>query len=118
MPSSRPKTRLLDIAENADSILRYTAGMDRASFEQDRRTRDAVERCLSRISEAAVKLDRTAETMLPQHPWRQIRDLGNVIRHAYDHLDAEIVWTIIREQLPKLLADVQDAAACLPDDGT
>lgn len=56
--------------------------------------------------------------MLPQHPWRQIRDLGNVIRHAYDHLDAEIVWTIIREQLPKLLADVQDAAACLPDDGT
>ncbi|MGB3874449.1 MAG: HepT-like ribonuclease domain-containing protein [Shinella zoogloeoides] len=71
LPSSRPKTRLLDIAENAQTILEYTAGMDRDAFEKDRRTRDATERCLSRISEAAVKLGAQAEAMLPQHPWRQ-----------------------------------------------
>ena len=118
MPSSRPKTRFLDIVENAESILHYTSDMDRTSFAQDRRTRDAVERCLSRISEAAVKLDMLAETMLPQHPWRQIRDLGNVVRHAYDQLDADIVWAIINEQLPHLLADARDAAARLPDDRT
>jgi uncharacterized protein with HEPN domain len=118
LPSSRPKARFLDIAQNAQSILQYTAGMDRTAFERDRRTRDAVERCLSRISEAAVKLDKLAETMLPQHPWRQIRDLGNVVRHAYDQLDPEIVWTIVRDQLPQLLADVRDAAAHLPADGT
>ena len=90
--------------------------MDRDSFEKDRRTRDATERCLSRISEAAVKLGLQAETMLPQHPWRQIRDIGNVIRHAYDNLDSEIVWSIISERLPLLLADVREAAERLPDD--
>lgn len=116
MPSSRPRTRFLDIAENAQSILDYTVGMDRDSFEKDRRTRDATERCLSRISEAAVKLGTQAEAMLPQHPWRQIRDLGNIIRHAYDNLDGEIVWSIVTERLPVLLADARDAASHLPDD--
>ena len=117
LPSSRPKTRFLDIAENAQAILEYTAGMDRASFEKDRRTRDATERCLSRISEAAVKLGAQAETMLPQHPWRQIRDLGNIIRHVYDYLDGEIVWAIVVEHLPALLTDTREAAGHLPDDG-
>lgn len=54
--------------------------------------------------------------MLPQHPWRQIRDLGNVIRHAYDNLDAEIVWSIVVERLPVLLTDAREAAGRLPDD--
>ena len=118
LPSSRPKTRFLDIAENAQTILEYTAGMDRDAFEKDRRTRDATERCLSRISEAAVKLGAQAEAMLPQHPWRQIRDLGNIIRHVYDNLDGEIVWSIIVERLPVLLADAKEAASRLPDDGS
>jgi hypothetical protein len=30
--------------------------MDRAAFDVDSRTRDAVKRCLERLSEAAVKL--------------------------------------------------------------
>jgi uncharacterized protein with HEPN domain len=118
LPSSRPKTRFLDIAENAEAILEYTAGMDSDSFAKDRRTRDATERCLSRISEAAVKLGAQAETMLPQHPWRQIRDLGNVIRHVYDNLDADIVWSIVVERLPALLANARQAAGRLPDDGS
>ena len=117
MPSSRPKRRLLDIAENAQTILDYTAGMDRAAFERNRLVRDASERCLARLSEAAVKLAAQAEAMLPQHPWRQIRDLGNIMRHAYDNLDGEIVWLIISEHLPTLSADAREVAARLPDDG-
>lgn len=117
LPSSRPKRRLLDIAENAQTILDYTAGMDRAAFERNRLVRDASERCLARLSEAAVKLAAQAEAMLPQHPWRQIRDLGNIMRHAYDNLDGEIVWLIISEHLPTLSADAREVAARLPDDG-
>lgn len=116
MPSERPKTRFLDIVENATVILGYTKGMDRQAFARNRLVRDAVERCLERISEAASKLGGTAETMLPGHPWRQIRDLGNILRHAYDNVDEEIVWSIVRERLPALITDAGDAAAQLPDD--
>ena len=55
MPSEKPARRLRDILENADAIARYTEGMDLGAFTADAKTRDAVERCLERISEAARK---------------------------------------------------------------
>ncbi|GLR53987.1 hypothetical protein GCM10007923_52040 [Shinella yambaruensis] len=116
LPTERPKTRLQDIVENAASILTYTTGMDREAFARNNLVRDAVERCLERISEAASKLGGTAETLLPNHPWRQIRDLGNILRHAYDNVDEEIVWSIVTERLPTLIIDAERAAAQLPDD--
>ena len=55
LPSEKAARRLEDIIENAQAILRYTAGMDLDAFKDDRRTYDAVERCLERISEGAAK---------------------------------------------------------------
>ena len=60
--------------------------MDRAGFDADRRTRDAVERCLERLSEAAAKLGAQAEELAPGPPWQAVRSFGNVLRHAYDRL--------------------------------
>ena len=66
MPSSRPATRFLDILDNIRLIQGYLQGMDRAAFEADSRTRDAVERCLERLSEAATKLGSRAEELAPK----------------------------------------------------
>jgi uncharacterized protein with HEPN domain len=57
LPSEKPVRRLEDILETILAILRYTAGMNLATFEENRKTIDAVERCLERISEAAAKLN-------------------------------------------------------------
>jgi hypothetical protein len=42
-----------DIIENIERIERYVLGFDEEAFDRDERTRDAVERCLERICEAA-----------------------------------------------------------------
>ena len=60
MPSNKPAQRLLDIIENGEAIASYIAGLDEEAFAKDRKTRDAVERCLQRITEAAMKLDEQA----------------------------------------------------------
>ena len=65
MPSEKPAQRLQNIIENAQAILYYTAGMDGAAFEEDRKTYDAVERCLERITEAAAKLGDLAPALMP-----------------------------------------------------
>jgi uncharacterized protein with HEPN domain len=54
VPSSRPAIRFLDILDNIRLIQSYLQGMDRAAFDADSRTRDAIERCLERVSEAAA----------------------------------------------------------------
>lgn len=34
--------------------------------------------------------------------WRNIADLGNVIRHAYDEVDLGILWDVSEKRLPEL----------------
>ncbi|WP_234811138.1 HepT-like ribonuclease domain-containing protein [Xaviernesmea oryzae] len=75
------------------------------------KTRDACERCLSRISEAAVKLGACAEEMFPAHNWRGIRDIGNILRHEYDQIETVNIWDVITINLPPLVSDIGGALA-------
>ena len=113
MPSDKPRGRLLDIAENAAAIQHYTAALTQEQFEANRMTRDAVERCLERISEAAAKLGPLAAELAPEQPWNDIRALGNRLRHEYDRIDAARIWEILRDDLPRLRAACEQAAAKL-----
>jgi len=109
VPSSQPQVRFLDILENIRLIQSYVAGMDRTAFEADSRTRDAVERCLERISEAATKLGPTAEMLAPGPLWPDVRGLGNVLRHAYDKIDSAKIWKIISTDIPAMSAAAEAA---------
>ncbi len=109
MPSSRPETRFLDILDNIRLIESYVAGMDRMAFEADSRTRDAVERCLGRLSEAATKLGAQADELAPGMPWHAVRAFGNVLRHAYDQVDPARIWEIVTGDLPRMAAAAEAA---------
>lgn len=109
MPSSRPAVRLRDILDNIRLIQSYLEGMDRSEFEADSRTRDAVERCLERISEAATKLGADAERLAPGPPWRAVQSFGNALRHAYDQIDPVRIWEIVCRDLPLLASTVSIA---------
>ena len=109
MPSSRPNVRLRDIKDNIRLIQSYAQGMDRATFEADRRTRDAIERCLKRISEAATKLRPQVQELAPGPPWQAVRAFGNALRHAYDQIDPARIWEIVTRDLPDPLIAVETA---------
>ena len=68
----------------------------------DDKTRDAVERCLERISEAARKLGSEMEERRPSVSWRGIRGLGNVLRHEYDVVDDSTILQIVERELGPL----------------
>jgi uncharacterized protein with HEPN domain len=107
---------LEDILDNISRIDGYTAGVDRAALEQDGIRRDAVERCLERICEAAHRLGDRASALMPNQPWEDIRGMGNRLRHAYDQIDLAIVWNVVAERLPRLKADAAQALERLEPD--
>lgn len=111
LPSNKPWLRLADIAENAQHVLEYTFGMNFETFVANRLARDATERCITRISEAAVKLGPFAEELLPAHDWASIRGIGNVLRHDYDQLSLSVIWDSVSKHLPPLLTDVDAVLA-------
>jgi uncharacterized protein with HEPN domain len=110
MPSRHdPADSLADIVENAGRIEAYLAGKDRTALERDGMVRDAVERCLGRICEATIRLGESAEALMPGLPWRDIRGMGNRLRHAYDRISVEILWNTARNRVPALARDTRRA---------
>ena len=118
MPSNKASRYLLHIVENAESIFRYTEGMDFARFEEDRKTYDAVERCLQRITEAVIRLGDQAEDLIPEVPWQRIRGFGNRLRHNYDSIEEDRLFDIVKTDLPALCAHAQSALEKLRDSGS
>ncbi|WP_269748262.1 HepT-like ribonuclease domain-containing protein [Ciceribacter selenitireducens] len=116
MPSKRPLSRLRDIRDNALSIREYVGAMDESAFLSNKLIRDASERCLSRISEAAVKLGPVAEELLPGEDWRALRNLGNVLRHDYNNISLVTIWELISNRLEPLLDQVDQILTRYPED--
>lgn len=109
MPFRRPLLSLQDILVSIARIERFTAGMDLVAFSSDEKTISAVERELQKISEAAIRLGNDAETLCPSLPWNDIRGIGNWLRHQYDRIDLETVWTTVERDLPALKAAIERA---------
>lgn len=96
--------------ENIDTICEYVAGYSEEAFERDRKTVDAVERCLQRLTEAAIKIgDEQMTQMAPAVPMAKLRGLGNALRHSYDLIDDHAIWNIIIVELPKIAAECRQA---------
>ena len=108
MPSRhKPAASLHHIIDNAERVARYLTDLDRQAFEQNEWARDAVERCIERICEAAFRLGQRAEELIPDQPWGDIRGMGNRLRHAYDRIDVDLIWKTAQGRLPELAADAR-----------
>jgi uncharacterized protein with HEPN domain len=109
LPFEERRLPLTDILESIRSIERFVEGMDLDGFSGDERTQAAVERKLLIVSEAAVRLKDSAESLCPGVPWRDIRGIGNWLRHQYDRIDLETIWNTIHDDLPPLKQAVEKA---------
>jgi len=90
---------LRDIDSSIKLIQDFVGSMDFDAFCADRKTIAAVEPMLQIISEAAIRLGEEVEAQYPEQPWRNIRGLGNWLRHQYDDLDREAIWNTIQKDL-------------------
>jgi len=116
LPFREPALSLRDILDGIDMIVQFVRDMDLAAFREDPKTVAAVERKLLLISEAAVRLGKDGERLCPGLPWRNIRGIGNWLRHRYDRVDVETVWNTVIDDLPSLRSGVLRALNPPPED--
>lgn len=89
--------------ESALKIKKYTNSLDYESFLNDEKTIDATVRNFEIIGEAANRIDPDFRLMNPEIDWKRIRGFRNRIVHDYFGIDYEIVWSIIENDLDKLI---------------
>ena len=113
--SDRPVALLVeDMLERIDRIARYTRGLDHDAFVDDDKTVDAVVRSFEVIGEAARRLPSEFKASHAEIPWHQIAGLRNRIVHEYFDVDVDLVWEIVRTELPRLkvsLSRLRDTGA-------
>ncbi len=117
LPSEHPALRFADIIDNIERVEQFTAGMDLAAFVAQGPVVYAVQYALI-ISEAARKLGPNAEVLAPDQPWADIRGIGNILRHQYDEVDPEVIWSVVQRDLGALKAAAQRALLAVSDNGT
>lgn len=100
---ARVREWLGHIVENADNALSYVAGLSYEEWVADRMRVDAVERCLMRLTEAAIRIGEARMAIVaPDLALREVRGMGNIMRYEYDALDMKRVWRTVTEALPPL----------------
>src|SRR5690349_11604594 len=108
--SSKPRKWKMRIQHILDAIaenLSYTDGVNYEQFGEDLKTLKAIVWNLTSIGEAARHIPSTVEANYPEVPWAKMRGMRNHIVHAYDTIDLEIVWIVVRDELPPLVPILQ-----------
>jgi len=100
-----------DILDSGKAILEFVKGLKFEEFCKDRKTYSAVIREFEIIGEAAGKLPDEPRRSHPHIAWQDIKDFRNLLTHEYFGVDLEIVWKIIQEDLPDLMAAVREILA-------
>ena len=86
-------------------IEEYTNG-ERSRFYDSHLVQDAVIRNLQTIAESTQRLSDGIRATEPEVPWRAIAGFRNVLVHDYLEIDLEVVWSVVDQDLPKLVAAV------------
>ena len=101
--SKRPVDLLLDdICQAIDRIKEYTQGLSSEAFSKDQKTIDAVVRNFEIIGEAANRLPDDFKESHSDIEWHKVVGLRHRIVHEYFSVDVQIIWQILRRDLPSL----------------
>ena len=92
-----------DMIEFSEKVLSYTEGMERETFIVDGRTYDAALRNIELIGEAASHIPDHVREAHPEIEGRRIIATRNRVAHGYLGIDDDVVWDIIRTDIPDLL---------------
>jgi len=102
----RAVLRIGDIKHRIAAVKALLVGKSAADIERDETARAAFERHIEVISEASRFLPEAWKAEHPDIPWRQVADVGNIIRHVYDAVDLPTLWAIYENDLDPLEAAV------------
>lgn len=104
----KTKTRLYDILNAINEIDSFfiDAPKDFSVYQQDIRTKRAVERNIEIIGEAMNHI-LTRSTGIELSNSRKIVDTRNRIIHGYDPVSDDIIWGIIIKHLPLLRPEIE-----------
>ena len=101
------KLYLRVILEAINRIENSMEGIAKEFFEKDVDIQDVVLRRLEIIGEAASNIPSVIKNKYLNVEWKKIMGFRIVVAHAYFKVDMDIVWDIVKNELPKLKKELE-----------
>ncbi len=102
-----PNIFLTHILESIGWVEKGIEGVSKNQFIQDVPTQDIVIRRLEIIGEAVRNLSSDFKKKYPDIPWKKISGLRDKLIHGYFGIDLELVWEIIKKDLPPFKQQIE-----------
>jgi uncharacterized protein with HEPN domain len=99
---------MLDTARKAVGKAR---GRSRTEYDGDENLRLALAHLVQVIGEAARRVSRPVREHHAEIPWDDIVGMRSKIVHDYMNVDEDVVWEVVTEDLPPLIAALERIVA-------
>ena len=100
MPERKPSAYIKDILNSITHIQLYTSDL---SFDEFSKNFMAVEACLYNIQVIGEAVSQLPENLKEEEnhiPWVLIKGMRNRLIHEYFGTDLQVVWQVIKNELP------------------
>lgn len=107
MLPDKDRVRLRHMLDAAERIVVFTEKISREDFEKDEKLNLAIARLFEILGEAANNLSDEIQEIHNDVPWREIAGVRNRLIHGYFDVDLNIIWQIIRADIPPLIENLK-----------
>ena len=100
---------IADILTAIQEVEDFTRGMEYEQFAADKKTVNAVVRSLEVMGEAAKRIPEDVRQRYPDVPWKRMTGMCDKLIHEYSGVDLEIVWAVVKTELPPVKPLIEQA---------
>ena len=101
--------RLRHMLDYSRKAMAMVAGRTREELDRDEILTLALTRAVEIVGEAAARVSGATQVRYDGIPWTEIVGLRNRLVHGYNSVDLNILWDIVKHDLPELMATLKDA---------
>lgn len=112
--SKSPEEYLNHILNEVNYLLDSSQNVSEEQFMHDMTLQRAFSRSLEIIGEAAKNLPRDFTNDRKEVDWKSIAGLRDRLIHHYFGVDYEIVWDVVRNEIPKLKMQISNILEGIP----
>lgn len=103
MSNHDPEVALRQILTHSQEAIEICQEKTRKDLDTDRLLNLALTRLIEIIGEAANRVPESVQLEYLELPWMQMVGARNRLIHGYDSVDFDVLWAIVRVDLPVLV---------------